>query len=367
MSGNDTVWESSPHTKAKHTILREYLAAWFPILGTSHNRVVYIDGFAGPGVYEGGEDGSPVVALKTAQDHHLRSSFNEIVFWFVESDRRRLSKLEEVLRGRFPDIGNKKGDSTRYFTVNGQFEGSVEKMLDSIESTGYGLAPTFAFLDPFGFTGIPMKTVRRILGYARCEVMVTFMEGFIRRFHDDRRKSALDGLYGTGEWKNIADSGAGADDAYVDLYKKQLENAGAKYVRTFRMIDPHGRTIYHLVYATKHIKGLEAVKRAMRKASQTGGCEFSDRTDARQQVLVDYKDDSVWIPMAAALVYEKFRGARSVPIGLIKEYVLAETPYLFKKSILKEMEGAEPPTIVDVTNRRRAGTHPDGCKISFAA
>ncbi|MGB9800713.1 MAG: hypothetical protein ACPLUL_11530 [Thermanaerothrix sp.] len=43
------VWKIELHTKAKHEILRRYLGAWFGILGSKIPRVVYIDGFCGPG------------------------------------------------------------------------------------------------------------------------------------------------------------------------------------------------------------------------------------------------------------------------------------------------------------------------------
>ena len=62
----DTIWPIEPHTSAKHQILRKYLDAWLPILGTYNKRVVYVDGFAGPGQYTGGEPGSPIVALQAA-------------------------------------------------------------------------------------------------------------------------------------------------------------------------------------------------------------------------------------------------------------------------------------------------------------
>jgi len=45
----ETLWEIDPHTKAKHEILRRYLNAWFPILNSWNNRIIYIDGFSGPG------------------------------------------------------------------------------------------------------------------------------------------------------------------------------------------------------------------------------------------------------------------------------------------------------------------------------
>ncbi len=50
-----------PHTQAKHHILKYYLDEWFPILGRARGSLRYIDGFAGPGEYEGGEDGSPIM------------------------------------------------------------------------------------------------------------------------------------------------------------------------------------------------------------------------------------------------------------------------------------------------------------------
>lgn len=51
----ETIWPLDPHTLAKHEILRRYLEAWFPIVGRYSHRIVYIDGFAGPGRYAGGE------------------------------------------------------------------------------------------------------------------------------------------------------------------------------------------------------------------------------------------------------------------------------------------------------------------------
>ncbi len=64
----DVLWALEPHTAAKHAILRRYLQAWFPIMASANARFLYIDGFAGPGEYSGGEDGSPVIALKTARE-----------------------------------------------------------------------------------------------------------------------------------------------------------------------------------------------------------------------------------------------------------------------------------------------------------
>ena len=79
-------WDLVPHTAAKLNILSEYLKAWFPIVGQSQrfDRVICIDGFAGPGRYKQGEDGSPIIALKAAIgaiNEQIRKPFE---FHFVE-------------------------------------------------------------------------------------------------------------------------------------------------------------------------------------------------------------------------------------------------------------------------------------------
>jgi three-Cys-motif partner protein len=69
----ETVWPLEPHTRAKHEILRRYLEAWSAILSLGgFPTIAYVDGFAGPGAYDNGEDGSPIIALKSALTHQMR-------------------------------------------------------------------------------------------------------------------------------------------------------------------------------------------------------------------------------------------------------------------------------------------------------
>ncbi len=94
-----TVWELDPHTRAKHAILGRYLRAWTPILSQAgFPEIVYIDGFAGPGRYSKGEDGSPVIALKAALDQTVPIAAT-VRYLFVEKDPKRAACLEEIVRG----------------------------------------------------------------------------------------------------------------------------------------------------------------------------------------------------------------------------------------------------------------------------
>jgi hypothetical protein len=59
------LWQLEAHTEAKHRLDKRYLDAWWPIFLQQRwvKRVTYVDAFAGPGEYSGGEEGSPVFAL----------------------------------------------------------------------------------------------------------------------------------------------------------------------------------------------------------------------------------------------------------------------------------------------------------------
>lgn len=102
-----TVWELEPHTKAKDELLRRYLGAWFAILanGGRNRRVVFLDGFAGPGIYEKGEPGSPIIAIDTFVSHKVFSDLDhtEFVFILIEPDEARCASLEAELASYDPD------------------------------------------------------------------------------------------------------------------------------------------------------------------------------------------------------------------------------------------------------------------------
>lgn len=353
-----------PHTYAKHEILREYLKAWFPILSTWSGRIVYLDGFAGPGVYSKNEDGSPVIAIKTAAEHVMVKRFKEIVFWFIENDPKRAANLTKVLKEKFPQLP----ENLRYEVETSEFAPSIDVSLDHIENEGAKLAPTFAFLDPFGFSGLPMELVSRILGYRSCEVLITFMSSFVNRFNDPLRENALDELYGTREWRGVREI-VEPDERrrfLINLYVSQLrERADAQFVRTFEMIGRNNQLIYHLVFATKHRRGLEVMKEAMFKVDRRGTYRFSDRTDPNQNYLLDYSEEKTWIPQAADAVYKKFKGLKASVMD-IQEFVVDNTPFVFRKSILIYLEKSDPPRIVEVTDRRRVFTYPDDkCIVKF--
>ncbi len=358
-----TIWAIDPHTLAKHQILEEYLKAWFPILSKWEVRILYLDGFAGPGTHSNGEEGSPIIAIRTAVQHQLAHKFNQIGFYFIEKDRDRATSLESVVRSKFPTLA----PNLTYEVQGAEFAPTLESVLDGLEKTGAKLAPTLAFLDPFGFSGLPMRLIARVLSYKKCEVLITFMAGFVNRFTDELREETLDELFGTPDWRNVRKmtDPETRQKFLLGLYVGQLKHHGATQVRTFEMRGDRNQLIYHLVFATKHLRGLEVMKEAMFKVDRRGTFRFSDYTDAGQSFLVDYSTEEKWVPQAAEMVWKQFRG-RLVDIDAVHQFVTIETPFVFRKSILRYLEASSPSRIAHVSDRKRSQTYPDGCAVSFS-
>ena len=358
----DTVWEIEQHTLAKHEILRRYLGAWFPILSTYSRRVVYIDGFCGPGKYKGGEAGSPIIALKEAAKHGERLKSNAVTFLFVDERSDRIAHLESEL-ARFPIPHN-----FSVHAVTGQFECELTQLLDRLESKGARLAPTFAFIDPFGFRGLPLSLVQRLLANPKTEIFVNVMVDAISRFleHPDiqTRQHIVD-LFGTVEVLQITHRPCNRTTELRLLYQRQLSGC-ARFVRYFEMRDRHGRTIYYLFFASNDSLGHAKMKEAFWKVDPSSGFCFSDATNPNQLVLFEIDET----PKLADSLLEKFAGQR-VPVGRVKQYAEDETPFIAShmRGALRRLEGENKIAVDEYKldgSKRRKNTYPEDAVVKFA-
>ncbi len=359
----ETTWALEPHTVAKLQILHRYLQAWFPIMARWHRRVLYIDGFAGPGRYSGGEEGSPIIALTAATDRRPPIT-NEVVFLFIELDEDRCHHLRELVSA-FPLPPNMRAE-----VKCGRFDEAMRSVLDEIDRQRRSASPTFAFIDPFGYSHTPFEIVKRIMGHDKCEVLITFMYQPINRFvrHPDQTEAEhRDALFGTAKWRAARDieEPDPRKEFLHNLYRDQLlHEAGAKYVRSFEMIDRGNRTEYFLFFGTNNVLGLKKMKEAMWKVDPGTGVAFSDTTDLRQCVLFQTQPDYAAL---RRLILAQFAG-REAKVEDIETFVMVETPFRethYKRQVLKPMEGDGLLEVVSARPGRRTGDFPSGTRIRF--
>ena len=150
-----------------------------------------------------GEPGSPVQALDVLLNHTYGAKMadKQFVFIFNEADTDRHEKLEEIITAY--EAAHQPWPRNVKVQVGGDsFENLAEGILASLEQQKANLAPTFAFVDPFGVKGLPMDLLRRLLSFDRCELFVYFDFNTVNRFaHAGNIDERLTELFGTDRFK----------------------------------------------------------------------------------------------------------------------------------------------------------------------
>lgn len=363
MSDNlPTVWQAEPHTLAKHGILKRYLQAWMAILSRQSAQVprgsksiLYVDGFAGPGIYAKNEPGSPIVAIRTALDHQGNLPV-PVRFLFIELDRDRFDSLQRQIASLEPEFRNsekvagaeaRRGDCTTVLSA----------LAENPDQLGGKFGPAMVFLDQFGYSQVPIDLIGQIMRWEQCEVLSYLNWDHLNRYLSDPNKaSGITDAFGTDVWQEAIVMPTDKRRAFLlRLYKTALQKrGGAKYVLDFAMYDANDSLLYWLFFSTNHIRGLEEMKKAMWKAGESGSFRFSDRQDPGQMLLLSVLDDH-WL----ARELSTRLGGQTMTIHQVRDFVLTSTPCYLFKGALRKLEAQKALVPLKTKLGRKPGTFPD--------
>lgn len=329
------LWPLDDHTLAKHRVLRSYLSAWLPVMGQQAMkfagrgdppRLLVVDGFAGPGRYETGEDGSPLIMLKTLLEHDAfeRMKKVEFLYLFIEHDERRVKHLQNELDAiTIPE-------NVTVMLEHGEFESTFGEIVkDTHEQAGKTLVPTFAFIDPFGYSAASMSLAGQFLAFERCEALIFLPLNYLVRFVGrEGQENAMNSLFGSERWREAVKQKGDERGAFLlGLFEEQLGSQGhVEHVRSFELRTADGND-YRLVFASQHDKGLELIKDAMWSVDPIEGTRYiATRTNEGQEVL--FTSDSAAVDTAPLHRHlrDKF-GAEWFTIEEAQKATLLETPF----------------------------------------
>ena len=353
-----TLWPKGEQTVGKHLILKSYLDGWFPILGRWNQRLVYIDGFAGPGEYANREPGSPLIALDCVKQHRRagRLGGNDVVLLFIESDEARASHLDHRLKREALPAG------VTFRVLRGRFDDHMGNVLNYLDEQSSDRAPTFVMIDPFGIKGSRMHLIDRILQNDKSECMISFMYEHIRRFHQQPEfGEPLDELYGTANWRRCFEMEEAEKKRFLHgLFKDQLKAHGAKQVIFFELLrgNRHVNTIY---FASGSPKGCDLMKQAIWKAAPSGDYRIRGYAGA-QRLLFEPTTE----PLAAQLL-DRF-GHAPVRVEDVEALVMGNTTIFHKGQLRRNtLEPLERQGRIKVfrPHGRRGFANGKGIKIQF--
>jgi three-Cys-motif partner protein len=284
----------------KHGILKRYLPVFANKTGSTAGEVVYLDCYAGPGLYDDGSVGSPALALATADALSSYRGRASLHGHLIERKHESVASLRDLLAAKH----------ARWNVHEGRAEDLVPVILAGLDAN----APVFAFIDPFGLP-IPFEMVVDIMkrggGWtggglrrgAPTEVLMNFSTSGINRVGGqltatgtdprwlkardtmvDRMNRALGGDWWQEVWRR------GDDDRVARIrseYARRMRKAAGGRWATFDIDvadEWQGPAAYHLLLFTQHEDGVWAFHEALSCAQE----EYRDYCH-RTQGMLDFE------------------------------------------------------------------------------
>ncbi len=285
----DFFHQKRPPAEVKHAILGEYLSVFVGKVGSSSvgGRVAYVDGFAGPGVYDDEAPGSPLVAANVGT---LLSRSRQLRGFLVEEKAAHAQALREALTGAGHDD---------WEVWEQRAEDALPGILEQV-----GSDPLLVFLDPHGLAVPFDMLVRRVMARSEItEVLLYFTQTgiarlagllepeWLREARQDRQAVVrargeaelarleaarrgglqyLDDFLGGGWWRQlVADAQPSWKEDVRNEYIRRVAEAAGPGWRHFLTPVPdrwEGPARYELILFTRHAHGRWAFNNATAQA-----------------------------------------------------------------------------------------------------
>ena len=236
-------------TYLKHFFLERYLERVAYNILSFADDFVYVDGFSGPwrSKDEAFADTSFAIALDRLRRVRDAVSKNR-------SEPRVRCVFVEKVPGRYRELEQATSDieDINILTLNAEFEEAIPEVRQFI-----GNAFSLVFIDPTGWKGFALERIAPLLR-GPGEVIVNFMFDHINRFLDKENPQAFDALFGGPGWESAVAPGTGREDSIVGLYCERMKQMMSfRYVTSTRILKSTSeRSYFHLIYGTRHPKGL---------------------------------------------------------------------------------------------------------------
>lgn len=248
------------HSEAKVKLLGEYLKRYLNIISNDgYTEKIYIyDLFCGPGVYENGGYGSPLVTMKNVKDayyniiNHKQQKLPKIDCYFNDIDKSKILHLENVIKEKklhYSNIGN------LTFTSN-DYQEEVKKLKSNFQK--FKNEKAFVFIDPYGYKHLQADDIKELIGtHKKSEVLIWLPIQFMYRFSDKETPEVLKNLISDLKIQNEVQASKNVWDFIYALKKGFQNHLGGNYFVDNFTLKKEENTVFCLYFFTSHIKGYE--------------------------------------------------------------------------------------------------------------
>jgi three-Cys-motif partner protein len=234
------------------------------IVGQHERTICYVDCFAGPWEEQGDDFEDTSIARSLNIIRKCRDGLNgmgktvQFRALFVEQKSKSFRKLQDYLISR-------KSDGIDTHALNGSFHELLQDILSWCGRDGF----VFFFVDPKGWkNAVELPTLTPLLLRPNSEFLINFMYDFLSRtVPQPVFKEEMCSIFGIVP-EDQGKSPEQREEYLLTLYRNNLKQAGDGQPRTacVKVLKPtRDRTLYHLVYLTRHPKGIVVFMEASEK------------------------------------------------------------------------------------------------------
>lgn len=294
MSNKNFFYEQTLVTEAKTKIYEKYIEGYLAKLIMQFGSCTIIDLFSGSGI-NGKNEGSPLILLriinKLLESNQIRSRVEKLYILFNDLDKENIKELEENIN-KF-DIDE---NIVHIFTKSEEYSSYIDVLVAKQSQKSFVKIPRFVFLDPFTYSLVRMKELKRIM-----ELQVTEILLFIPLFHsyrfaskeydsDHKTKIFVDEFttQGTYNYENVS-------NFMLSVRDKIREDLNLSFVRPI-LLDS-GQSKNSLFLLTKNREGMLLMNKTI----------FSSADDGFRWVIKENKDELLFSANEYSTFYEAFR------------------------------------------------------------
>lgn len=277
-------------SEVKTEIVVRFFKAWAAIVSRSPlvDRLIYIDLFAGKGTYDEGESpgepvhSTPLRILEAAIADPkiaplLIALFNDGNPEYAEALRQSIASLPGIQSLRAPPL-----------VTSGPVDRSLADLFGKTR-----LAPSFLFLDPFGYKGLTRDLIGSVLKDWGCDCVFFF--NYVRlnmAFNEPKFKEHVDALFGVDRAEQMRKDMHGMEPSDREEFILRslgdaMRDIRGKFMLVFRFCTANGTPKRHIVYISKAYRGYAVMKDAM--ASQS---DLSAEDVPFLEYIVSEEDDA---------------------------------------------------------------------------